>query len=87
VTGKSRPRPWLCRFISAACQSEAEIHCPACDLILCKQCFTVHKLRGCPVYIGTDQCLCIWEPGAEWPACSHDIRGPKGTLGIEGRLT
>lgn len=82
MTGKARPKPWLCRFISTACQSEAEVHCPACDRILCKQCFTVHKLRGCPAYTGTDQCLCIWEQGAEY--CEHDMRGLKGYEGTPG---
>jgi len=83
--GKARPKPWLCRFISTACQSKAEIHCPACDKILCKPCFTVHKLRGCPVFNANHQCLCIWEPEAKYPACEHDRRGPEGTPGTVGR--
>jgi len=84
MRGKVQPKPWLCCFVFTVCQTDAEQHCPACDRIFCRQCFTVHKLRGCPVYTGTDQCLCIWEPGRDWPACPHDMRGPKGAQGIKG---
>lgn len=33
---------------------------------------------------GTDRCGCEWKPGAEYPACPHDIRGHKGVEGAAG---
>ncbi len=33
---------------------------------------------------GTDLCKCPVEPGAPYPACPHDIRGPEGTPGPTG---
>lgn len=31
--------------------------------------------------LGTDQCGCKVAPDAPFPACPHDIRGPKGAMG------
>lgn len=40
-----------------------------------------YELAG--IYI-TDQCDCDWEPGAQYPACPHDNRGPVGATGVTG---
>jgi len=82
---KSRPKPWICESVrkERPC-GEAEFFCPACEKIYCWTCFQSHKEAGCKIYTGTDQCLCIWEPGKKWPACLHDCRGAEGAPGPVG---
>lgn len=88
MTGKVRPKGWPCEAHLAKfvpCEEPAEFLCPACQRAFCKTCFNLQRLAGCPVYTGTDQCLCIWEEGKEeYPACGHDIRGHKGQEGTVG---
>jgi len=85
---KARPEPWNCEAVGekGSCTWRAVFHCPACDLIFCDIHFSQHK-TDCKVYTATDQCLCIWPEHKEWPACGHDMRGPKGPpghVGLEG---
>lgn len=92
---KSRAKPWICEASvsngetgpnggPSPCGATAHKHCPACDHIWCDACFGAHRFHGCPIYTGTDQCLCIWPVNAQFPACVHDMRGHQGAVGIQG---